>query len=128
MDIGTRALGIVSALLLVGTLCWQLRAQWKKGSSEGVSRFLFFGQLGASTGFAIYSARIGDGVFVATNIAAGLAAIVGVVLTLLLRRRAGRTGTQPRDEAAGGHARSIDTQHERTGPTSAHVACTSPEL
>src|SRR5688572_5506756 len=54
MDAGTRALGIASALTLVATLCWQLRAQWKKGTSEGVSRFLFIGQLGASTGFAIY--------------------------------------------------------------------------
>ena len=73
MDAGTRAIGVASAIVLVITLLWQLRAQWKKGTSEGVSRFLFVGQLAASTGFAIYSAMIGDPVFVATNITLGIA-------------------------------------------------------
>lgn len=87
MDAGTRAIGVASAIVLVITLLWQLRAQWKKGTSEGVSRFLFVGQLAASTGFAIYSALIGDPVFVATNVTLGIAAIAGVVITLVLRRR-----------------------------------------
>lgn len=90
----TRGLGIASALLLVTTLIWQLRAQWRRGSAEGVSRFLFVGQLGASTGFAVYSWLIGDPVFIATNIAAGLAAIAGIGATLLLKRRASRLGSR----------------------------------
>jgi MtN3 and saliva related transmembrane protein len=84
----TRAFGIASALLLIATLLWQLHIQWRKGTAEGVSRFLFVGQLGASSGFAIYSWGIGDEVFLATNVATGLAAVAGAVLTLALRRRA----------------------------------------
>lgn len=87
MDAGTRAIGVASATILLVTLLWQLRCQWKKGSSEGVSRFLFVGQMAASTGFAIYSAMIGDPVFVVTNVALGIAAIAGLAITLLLRRR-----------------------------------------
>lgn len=101
----TRALGIASALTLVATLFWQLRSQWKKGTSEGVSRFLFVGQLCASTGFAIYSWRIEDPVFIATNVAAGVAAIVGLAMTVSMRRRARRAG--PRGAwRGGGSARS----------------------
>ncbi len=88
----TRWIGIGSALVLVATLFWQLHAEWAKGTSEGVSRWLFVGQLAASTGFAVYSASIGDGVFVATNVATGVAAVVGLIITQLLRR-----GAQARD-------------------------------
>ena len=87
---GARGVGIASATLLVATLLWQLRLQWRKGTAEGVSRFLFVGQLGASIGFATYSSMIGDQVFVVTNIAIGLAAIAGAVLTAILRHRAHR--------------------------------------
>ncbi|AKF10751.1 hypothetical protein [Sandaracinus amylolyticus] len=100
MDAGTRAIGIASAMTLVATLCWQLRAQWKKGSSEGVSRFLFIGQLGASTGFAIYSALIEDAVFVATNVATGCAAVAGLAITIVLRRRARRARSWRAGEAS----------------------------
>ena len=101
----TRALGIVSALTLVATLFWQLRSQWKKGTSEGVSRFLFIGQLCASTGFAVYSWMIEDPVFIATNVAAGVAAIVGLAMTVSMRRRA-RRGPPRRAWHGGGTARS----------------------
>jgi MtN3 and saliva related transmembrane protein len=99
----TRWIGIGSALVLVATLLWQLHAQWARGTSEGVSRWLFVGQIAASTGFAIYSASIGDGVFVATNIATGASAIAGVILTQLLRRRA-RTREPRSAEACTRHA------------------------
>ncbi|UJR85844.1 hypothetical protein [Sandaracinus amylolyticus] len=99
MDASTRAIGIASALTLVATLCWQLRAQWRKGTSEGVSRFLFAGQLGASTGFAIYSALIEDAVFVATNVATGVAAVAGLAITIALRRRARRARSWRAGEA-----------------------------
>lgn len=88
---GSRWVGIASASTLVVTLFWQLRSQWKKGTSEGVSRYLFVGQLCASSGFAIYSVMIGDPVFVVTNVATGLAAVLGLWMTIAMRRRARST-------------------------------------
>lgn len=90
----TRLLGVASALVLVATLAAQLRAQWRRRSTEGVSRFLFVGQLGASCGFTAYSALIGDPVFVVVNVAIGLTAIAGVVLTAIVRRGARGSGAR----------------------------------
>src|SRR5688572_7726834 len=56
--IGIEAVGWLSSALLVATLVHQVRKQWKSGHSEGVSRWLFIGQLAASVGFVVYSALL----------------------------------------------------------------------
>ncbi|WP_242339947.1 MULTISPECIES: hypothetical protein [Anaeromyxobacter] len=94
----TELLGWLSSLVLVATLAKQVHKQWKEGSSEGVSRWLFVGQIAASTGFTLYSALVGNPVFVATNAVLLASAVVGLVIVLRHRRRDRRArarGTSP---------------------------------
>jgi MtN3 and saliva related transmembrane protein len=85
------ALGWVSSFILVLTIAKQVHKQWRDGSSEGVSKWLFIGQMAASVGFTIYSWGVGNWVFVATNAIMLLNGIVGYAIVLRHRRRAART-------------------------------------
>ena len=60
-------LGWTSSVILLLTLVKQVHKQWRDGTSEGVSRWLFTGQLAASLGFLVYSYLVGNWVFVVTN-------------------------------------------------------------
>lgn len=79
--------GWLSALILLLTVGSQVYEQWRSGSSRGVSPWLFSGQLAASTGFVIYSAAVGNWVFVMANAATWCAAVVGQCLYLRNRGR-----------------------------------------
>lgn len=79
-------IGWASAAILLVTLARQVYTQWQQGSSEGVSRWLFAGQVLASLGFITYSALVANWVFVATNTLVLLTAIVGAVVTAANRR------------------------------------------
>ena len=46
-------IGWASSVILLMTLVKQVYKQWKDGRVEGVSKWLFIGQLGASIGFTI---------------------------------------------------------------------------
>jgi MtN3 and saliva related transmembrane protein len=81
---------LASGVLLL-TLLRQVRAQWKSGQSQGVSRWLFIGQLTASLGFAIYSWMVDNTVFLITNIALVLTAVAGELIYLRNLRRPGAT-------------------------------------
>jgi len=48
-------LGWASSLILLATLVKQVYKLWNDGSSEGISKWLFIGQLAASVGFTVYS-------------------------------------------------------------------------
>jgi uncharacterized protein with PQ loop repeat len=74
-------IGWISSLILILTLSKQVYKQWKEGSSEGVSKWLFIGQISASAGFAVYSWLLHNWVFVITNIVALLSAFVGLGIT-----------------------------------------------
>lgn len=63
------------------TIATQIRKQWKDRSANGVSRWLFIGQLAASVGFTIYSILVHNWVFVVTNGLMAISAIVGAILT-----------------------------------------------
>jgi MtN3 and saliva related transmembrane protein len=76
------AIGWVSSILLVLTISKQIHKQWRAGSSEGVSKWLFLGQLAASSGFTLYSFLVHDWVFVVTNILMVLNALIGFGLTM----------------------------------------------
>lgn len=80
-------IGWSSAALLVATIGTQIFRQWQAGTSAGVSRFLFVGQLTASSGLAIYSWLGRDWVFLTLNILMATAAIAGLGLCLLHARR-----------------------------------------
>jgi MtN3 and saliva related transmembrane protein len=91
----TELLGWLSSAILVATIAKQVYKQWKEGSSEGVSRWLFVGQIAASAGFTVYSGLVGNPVFVVTNAMLLASAVTGLVIVLRHRRRSRRAGTSP---------------------------------
>jgi MtN3 and saliva related transmembrane protein len=68
----TELIGWAAAAILVATIGRQVYAQWRAGTTAGVSKWLFVGQVSASTGFVVYS-----WVFVATNAVMLATAILG---------------------------------------------------
>ncbi len=82
-------LGWVSSFILLLTLTRQVYVQWKTESVAGVSKWLFVGQLAASTGYTIYSFLLHNWVYVCSNIAILLTAVLGEGLYLRNRRAAG---------------------------------------
>ena len=85
---GIEWIGWVSSVILLLTVAVQIRKQWKSESSEGVSKWLFLGQVGAEVGFVVYSWLVGNWVFVFTNLALLIENLVGFALVLRHRRRA----------------------------------------
>jgi uncharacterized protein with PQ loop repeat len=75
--VATELIGWVSSLILLATLVRQVYTQWRARTAAGVSRWLFVGQLAASSGFALYSWLLGNWVFLATNVALLATAIAG---------------------------------------------------
>ena len=63
----TELIGWMAATVLLATMGRQVYTQWRDGTSQGVSKWLFVGQLAASLGFVMYSWRLGNWVFVVTN-------------------------------------------------------------
>jgi len=80
-------LGWASSGVLVLTIGQQVWKQWKEGTSKGVSRWLFVGQMTASLGFTVYSLMVRNWVFVATNVLMLLNALVGYGIVLHHRQR-----------------------------------------
>ncbi len=70
-------IGWAASAILLATLIRQVYTQWREHSTKGVSRWLFIGQLTASTGFLIYSFLLDNWVFVFTNAALLVTALVG---------------------------------------------------
>ena len=83
----TELIGWVSATVLLATIGRQVYSQWRDRSSQGVSRWLFIGQIMASVCFVIYSWLIRNWVFVATNVLMLGTAILGQWIYLHNRRR-----------------------------------------
>jgi MtN3 and saliva related transmembrane protein len=86
----TELLGWMSSFVLVLTIGRQVHRQWRSGHSEGVSIWLFVGQMVASTGFTIYSALVDNWVFVVTNALMLVFAIAGYLIVTSHRRQAAR--------------------------------------
>ena len=63
------------------------RAVLKSGSTQGVSSWLFIGQLATSTGFVVYSYLLGNWVFVTSNVMLLFVALAGQWLYLRNQRR-----------------------------------------
>jgi uncharacterized protein with PQ loop repeat len=95
----TDLIGWFSSVVLVLTIGKQVHKQWKEGSSEGVSHWLFVGQLAASSGFTVYSWLVGNWVFVVTNALMLLNGVLGLLIVLHHRRRA-RAAAPPPDPRA----------------------------
>ncbi len=85
------AVGWVSSFILVLTIAKQVHKQWQEGSSEGVSKWLFVGQMAASLGFTVYSWLVSNWVFVVTNAVMLLNGLVGLLIVLHHRKRGQRS-------------------------------------
>ena len=83
-----QAIGWASSLILLITLVKQVHKQWKKGTNEGVSKWLFVGQLAASVGFVVYSIGTQNWVFIVTNSFLVLNSIIGIWLYFYQQKRA----------------------------------------
>lgn len=79
-------LGWCSSITLLATIVAQIAQQWRKGSSKGVSPWLFTGQTAASLGFTFYSVLLKNWVFTVTNSAMVVSALVGLLVTLHFKR------------------------------------------
>lgn len=73
-------IGWISSAILLATLVRQVVRQWRERSTQGVSSWLFIGQLAASCGFLVYSFLLHNWVFVFTNAALLLTAIAGQMI------------------------------------------------
>jgi MtN3 and saliva related transmembrane protein len=80
-------IGWGSSCVLLCTLVRQVFVQWRTRATGGVSRWLFVGQLTASSGFAIYSWLVQNWVFFVSNLALLLVAISGEVIYLHNKKR-----------------------------------------
>ena len=92
---GGELIGWASSLILVLTIAKQVWKQWREGSSEGVSIWLFIGQMAASVGFTIYSVIVRNWVFVVTNALMLCNALAGYAIVLRHRRRKRASGATP---------------------------------
>jgi MtN3 and saliva related transmembrane protein len=106
----TEAIGWFSSLVLILTISKQIHKQWREGSSEGVSKWLFIGQVTASAGFAVYSWILGNWVFVVTNLLMLLSAFIGLGIVFLHRRRERKNGggTETKKEDDDGYRTSYE--------------------
>jgi len=87
-------IGWASSAILLLTISRQIYKQWQEGSSEGVSLWLFVGQMAASLGFTVYSIMVKNWVFVVTNGLMALNGLIGYFITLHNRRRESAEGQQ----------------------------------
>jgi MtN3 and saliva related transmembrane protein len=81
------AIGWFAASVLLLTLGRQVYTQWREGRTQGVSKWLFIGQLTASTAFLIYSWLVHNWVFVVTNGLLLVTAAIGQWIFLRNRKR-----------------------------------------
>jgi MtN3 and saliva related transmembrane protein len=90
----TEIIGWVSSFILVLTIGKQVYKQWQDETSEGVSKWLFIGQLAASLGFTIYSWLVHNWVFVVTNALMLVNGLLGLCIVFYHRRRKKKKGLQ----------------------------------
>ena len=83
----SEAIGWISSAILVATIGKQVYKQYKEGSSEGVSKWLFIGQMTASLGFTVYSWMVGNWVFVVTNAIMLLNGFIGLLIVRYHRKK-----------------------------------------
>ncbi|WP_437526249.1 PQ-loop repeat-containing protein [Sorangium sp. So ce726] len=110
------AIGWVSSGILVLTIGNQVYKQWRSKTSQGISSWLFLGQLAASIGFVIYSWMLESWVFVATNSLMVANALAGATIVFLQRRR--RAPRSAEDEA---RARRAFKFPRAAGPQGRHL-------
>jgi MtN3 and saliva related transmembrane protein len=89
---GAELIGWSAAVVLLLTISRQVYTQWRDRSTQGLSRWLFIGQLAASTGFVVYSWALGNWVFVMSNVLMLGTAGVGQWIYVRNKRREDASG------------------------------------
>ncbi|RYZ96694.1 MAG: hypothetical protein EOP11_23090 [Proteobacteria bacterium] len=84
---GIEWIGWLSSFTLLLTVGVQLRKQWREQTAEGVSKWLFIGQVLAEVGFVVYSVLLENWVFAVTNFVLLVENIIGVFMVLRYRRK-----------------------------------------
>jgi uncharacterized protein with PQ loop repeat len=80
-------IGWASSVILLMTLIRQVYKQWSDATSEGISMWLFIGQLFASIGFTIYSYSVNNWVFTVTNGLLTINNVIGIYLYFHFREK-----------------------------------------
>jgi uncharacterized protein with PQ loop repeat len=88
----TEIIGWASSVILLATLIKQVYKQYKEGTGEGVSSWLFVGQVFSSIGFTIYSYLVGNWVFTVTNGILLVNNFIGLGLTFYLKGKNKKDG------------------------------------
>ncbi|MBC7901394.1 MAG: hypothetical protein H7070_15225 [Saprospiraceae bacterium] len=83
-------IGWTSSIILLLTLIKQVHKQWAEGTGEGISKWLFAGQVCASIGFTIYSYLVGNWVFTVTNGILTINNFIGLYLSFYFKRKTGQ--------------------------------------
>ena len=83
------AIGWAASAVLLVTIGRQVFTQWRTGSSSGVSKWLFVGQVTASVGYTVYSYLLRNWVFLVSNIALLCTAVLGQWLYLRNAKKGG---------------------------------------
>ncbi len=83
----TELIGWIAAVILLATIARQVYSQWRDRTSQGVSKWLFVGQITASVGFVVYSWLLRNWVFLVTNVLMLGTAILGQWIYLRNKRR-----------------------------------------
>ncbi len=86
----TEMIGWTGAVILLLTVGRQVYVQWRDTSCSGLSKWLFVGQICASVNFVAYSLILGSWVFVVTNGAMLVTAVVGQIIFLKNRKAQGQ--------------------------------------
>ncbi len=82
--------GWLAGMVLLATVSRQVWTQYRTRCAAGVSRWLFTGQVTASSGFVAYSIAKGDMLFTATNLLMLIVADIGKVIDWHNRSRTER--------------------------------------
>ena len=80
-------LGWLASLILLSTIGRQIWRQAHAPTVEGVSKWLFIGQMAASVLYLVYSILVRNPVFIASNAALLVAGVTGQVIYLRRRRQ-----------------------------------------
>jgi MtN3 and saliva related transmembrane protein len=91
----TEILGWGSSFILLATLMRQVYAQWQSGATAGLCKWLFIGQVAASLGYVAYSVLLHNWIYVTSNAAILVTAIVGEAVYLRNRRKTARPLPSP---------------------------------
>jgi len=78
--------GWAASVILLLTLIKQVYKQYRDATSEGISMWLFIGQLVASILFTVYSIAVRNWVFTVTNSLLTLNNVIGIVFYFRFKR------------------------------------------